>query len=280
MKNQLAKITTLSLIVSAFLCAVVISCEEFYETRLRIKNGNQGAPARSRGLGGGVDAEGRETGTPTNDGTPDESESNGSCGAVTYLGECRGTVAAWCEDGMIKSKQCGDDGCGYVDAETGYYCGGRGNAPGGGTSGDAGTGAPVEGCGNDFEQQQTKLTNDERAKVGGTALRCNSKLVEAARAHSQDMCDRDYFSHTAMSPAPHGASPFDRMTKFGVSNGQRGENIAAGQSTPAAVTTSWMNSSGHKMNILSKGYTEIGVGYVSCGSAQYNAYWTQNFAGH
>ena len=84
------------------------------------------------------------------------------------------------------------------------------------------------------------------------------------------MKDNNYFSHTS----PTYGSPFEMMKKFGISYKTAGENIAQGQITPQAVVNGWMNSSGHRANILNASYNRIGVGYVAEGN-----YWTQMFIG-
>ena len=91
-----------------------------------------------------------------------------------------------------------------------------------------------------------------------------------ARYKSQDMADNRYFSHTS----PTYGTPFEMIRAFGLSYRTAGENIAYGQATPQAVVTAWMNSSGHRANILSSSYTQIGVGYAAKGR-----YWTQMFLG-
>jgi uncharacterized YkwD family protein len=96
------------------------------------------------------------------------------------------------------------------------------------------------------------------------------ELSRVARYKSQDMRDLGYFSHTS----PTYGSPFDMMKKFGLSYRYAGENIAKGFSTPSAVVKGWMNSEGHRANILNKNFTKIGVGYVADGN-----YWTQMFIG-
>lgn len=121
-----------------------------------------------------------------------------------------------------------------------------------------------------YEERVVELVNQERAKVGLKPLTMNLKLSEVARAKSQDMHDKNYFSHTS----PTYGSPFDMMKQFGITYRTAGENIAMGYRTPEAVMEGWMNSPGHKANILNSSYTEIGVGYVSDGS-----YWTQEFIG-
>jgi uncharacterized protein YkwD len=122
-----------------------------------------------------------------------------------------------------------------------------------------------------FQAQVIKLTNKERAKAGCKALKSNTALKTAAQKHSADMAKRNYFNHTGKD----GRSPFDRMTDAGYAYSAAAENIAAGQRTPADVVKGWMNSAGHKANILNCTYSEIGVGYAKGGS--YGTYWTQDF---
>lgn len=122
----------------------------------------------------------------------------------------------------------------------------------------------------DYEQQVVTLVNAERAKYGLAALTLDETFCGYARIKSQDMHDQGYFSHTS----PTYGSPFDMMRAFGVSYRTAGENIAMGYATPAAVVDAWMNSEGHRANILSANYTTLGVGYVADGG-----YWTQWFIG-
>ncbi|HHW06429.1 MAG TPA: hypothetical protein GXX34_02665 [Clostridia bacterium] len=124
-----------------------------------------------------------------------------------------------------------------------------------------------------FEMQVVELVNQERAKAGLKPLTYDAQLSQVARLKSQDMRDKKYFSHTS----PTYGSPFDMMKKYGISYRTAGENIAAGQATPAQVVQAWMNSSGHRANILNSQYTHIGVGYAQGGS--YGHYWTQMFIG-
>jgi uncharacterized YkwD family protein/spore coat assembly protein SafA len=121
------------------------------------------------------------------------------------------------------------------------------------------------------EAQVVKLVNAERAKRGLKPLSVNWQLSRVARIKSQDMRDRRYFSHIS----PTYGSPFDMIQAFGISFHAAGENIAAGQTTAAAVMQSWMNSAGHRQNILNPNYSQIGVGYATGGSYRY--YWTQMF---
>ena len=121
-----------------------------------------------------------------------------------------------------------------------------------------------------FEQEVIRLVNVERAKVGLSALTYDWQLSRVARIKSQDMKDNKYFSHTS----PTYGSPFQMMKSFGITYRTAGENIARGQATPAAVVNAWMNSSGHRANILNSSFTHIGVGYVADGKS-----WTQMFIG-
>ena len=121
-----------------------------------------------------------------------------------------------------------------------------------------------------YEQEVIRLTNVERAKYGLKPLTEDWELSRVARYKSQDMHDRRYFDHTS----PTYGTPFQMMKAFGLSYRSAGENIAMGYRTPQAVVTGWMNSSGHRANILNSSYTKIGVGYVADGN-----YWTQQFIG-
>ncbi len=120
-----------------------------------------------------------------------------------------------------------------------------------------------------FEQQVVSLTNNERAKYGLQPLKIDLKVSEVARLKSSDMKNNGYFSHTS----PTYGSPFDMMKQFGVQYRAAGENIAKGQRSPQEVVNAWMNSEGHRKNILSSNFTHIGVGHVE------GNYWTQMFIG-
>ncbi|WP_414694932.1 SafA/ExsA family spore coat assembly protein [Paenibacillus sp.] len=122
-----------------------------------------------------------------------------------------------------------------------------------------------------IEHEVIQLTNQERAKHGLPALRANWELSRVARIKSNDMRDKRYFSHTS----PTYGSPFTMIKNFGISYSTAAENIAAGQQTAQAVVSSWMNSPGHRANILNKNVTVIGVGLAKGGS--YGYYWTQMF---
>jgi uncharacterized YkwD family protein/spore coat assembly protein SafA len=120
------------------------------------------------------------------------------------------------------------------------------------------------------EQQVLNIVNQERAKQGLKPLTMDWELQRVARTKSQDMKNKGYFSHQS----PTYGSPFDMMKQFGISYRTAGENIAMGQRTPQEVMQSWMNSSGHRANILKADFTHIGVGYEASGN-----YWTQMFIG-
>ncbi|WP_072013801.1 CAP domain-containing protein [Myxosarcina sp. GI1] len=122
-----------------------------------------------------------------------------------------------------------------------------------------------------------KLTNAERTKAGLKPLKLNSQLVDAAQNHSNDMAEDDFFSHRGID----GSSVGDRALDSGYKYSTVGENIAAGQRTAAEVVSGWMNSPGHRANILNPNYQEIGIGYEylanDTGKVNYNHYWTQVF---
>jgi uncharacterized protein YkwD len=117
------------------------------------------------------------------------------------------------------------------------------------------------------------LVNKERASAGCAALRSNAILVAVARAHSKDMAVNGYFDHNSQN----GRSPFDRMRAAGYRGGLMGENIAAGQPTPAAVMDAWMHSAGHRANILKCGFKVIGIGVYKLAGSPFRIYWTQDF---
>ena len=121
-----------------------------------------------------------------------------------------------------------------------------------------------------YEQQVVDLVNEIRRQNGLNELTLNWELSRVARYKSQDMCDNKYFSHTS----PTYGSPFTMIKNFGLTYRTAGENIAMGYNTPQAVVDGWMNSSGHRANILNSSFTQIGVGYVANGN-----YWTQMFIG-
>ncbi|WP_028784880.1 CAP domain-containing protein [Thalassobacillus devorans] len=123
---------------------------------------------------------------------------------------------------------------------------------------------------NQFEQQVVELTNQERQKQGLAPLKADAELSKVARDKSQDMASNGYFSHNS----PNYGSPFDMMKSYGIDYRTAGENIAKGQRSPQEVVNAWMNSEGHRKNIMNPDFTHIGVGYVENGNV-----WTQMFIG-
>ncbi|MBD2845664.1 serine protease [Paenibacillus sp. IB182496] len=119
-----------------------------------------------------------------------------------------------------------------------------------------------------FEAEVVRLVNAQRAQAGLTALTSNAELAEVAMAKAKDMDANNYFDHTS----PTYGSPFDMMRQFGISFNYAGENIASGQQSPQQVMNDWMNSTGHRQNIMSANFTQIGVAY-------YNGEWVQMFIG-
>lgn len=124
---------------------------------------------------------------------------------------------------------------------------------------------------SEFEKQVANLVNQERQKAGLQPLQLDTKLSDVAREKSKDMMNKGYFSHQS----PTYGSPFDMMKQFGITYKSAGENIAKGQQTPQEVMNAWMNSEGHRANILNGSFTHIGVGFVK--DAQGTTYWTQMF---
>ncbi|WP_438351143.1 CAP domain-containing protein [Paenibacillus sp. FA6] len=119
---------------------------------------------------------------------------------------------------------------------------------------------------SDVTSQVVDLVNQERSKAGLKSLVIDAKLANMALDKAKDMNNNNYFAHQS----PTFGSPFDMMKQYGISYSYAGENIAKGQKTPADVMQAWMNSEGHRANILSANFTTIGVGY-------YNGHWVQEF---
>lgn len=114
------------------------------------------------------------------------------------------------------------------------------------------------------EQQAFNLLNADRAVNGLPALKLNTKLTVLARDYAQDMINRDFFSHYN----PEGQSPFDRMSQYGISYRYAGENLAINRSVEDAEKA-FMNSPGHRANILNANYSEVGIGVKYDGSTVY-----------
>lgn len=137
---------------------------------------------------------------------------------------------------------------------------------GGGT--DSGFGAV-----SSYAFEVADIVNQERMSQGLFPLSYDSQLAELAQKKAEDMAENGYFSHQSSTYG----SAFDMMNEAGISYRSAGENIARGQRTPEAVMDSWMNSSGHRANILSSSYSSVGVGYAEDENG--TAYWVQMFLG-
>lgn len=127
---------------------------------------------------------------------------------------------------------------------------------------------PSTGTESSFANQVVSLVNQERAKAGLKPLTSDAALTNMAMDKAKDMYNKNYFDHTS----PTFGSPFDMMKTYNISFRYAGENIAKGQRTPQEVMTAWMNSAGHRQNILNGNFTKIGVAF-------YNGEWVQEFTG-
>lgn len=115
-----------------------------------------------------------------------------------------------------------------------------------------------------------RLVNEVRAKAGLQRLRVDERLRAAARGHCKDMARRDFCAHNN----PDGVTPVERMLSAGYS-APGAENVARGQESPRVVMDAWLNSPGHRANLLNPQFTAIGVGVVFL--ARNGPCWTQNF---
>ncbi|TDF92538.1 CAP domain-containing protein [Paenibacillus piri] len=134
------------------------------------------------------------------------------------------------------------------------------------TKPSTGTTASDSAAVSDYANQVAAIVNQERAKAGLKPLTSDSSLNRMALDKAKDMYNNHYFDHTS----PTYGSPFDMMKSYGIRYTYAGENIAMGQRNPQEVMNAWMNSAGHRQNILSPNYTKIGVAY-------YNGEWVQEF---
>ncbi|MEN8699891.1 CAP domain-containing protein [Bacillus infantis] len=236
-----------------------------------------------------IDPNSYSTGMPSKDFPHGEQQGNGMF--RFYTGEERGQEGQQAAPGQNEAGQGAgiDPGAQYgagqgtgMDPGT-QYGAGQGTAPGG----QGGAGQPDQGqnaageqgqqkAGNtdqsisDMESKVIELTNAERTKNGLSALKADNSLSGVAQEKSDDMQAKNYFSHTS----PTYGSPFDMMRDFGVEYSTAGENIAMGQRSAEEVVDAWMKSEGHRKNILSSNFTQIGVGHTGEGN-----YWTQMFIG-
>lgn len=167
-------------------------------------------------------------------------------------------------------------GCGNVGSNNGNTGSGNntdsnnGNTNSGGNTNSDSTVDTNVSTQTAFENKVLELVNAERAKNNLPALTMDENVRKVARIKSSDMSKNKYFSHTS----PTYGTPFEMLKKYGISYRAAAENIAQGYTSPEAVVKGWMNSSGHRANILSSKYTKIGIGYEASGN-----YWTQMFIG-
>ena len=148
---------------------------------------------------------------------------------------------------------------------------GSGTSTGGSGASTGNTGTTTSGLTAD-ELETFNLINQQRAQNGLPALKIDSEVQRVARIKAQDMVNNNYFSHTS----PTYGSPFDMLKSFGISYRSAGENIAGNSSNSAAVTA-WMNSSGHRANILNSSFNYTGVGVVT--GSKYGKIYVQMFIG-
>jgi len=133
---------------------------------------------------------------------------------------------------------------------------------------------PAQAASAAITNRMITAINQERARYNLKPVIANTRLNTAAQKHSADMAYNDFFSHTGLD----GSSPFTRMKREGYFFSYAMENIAAGYGTPESVVKGWMNSPGHRRNLLSPYVKEVGVGYVyvsnDAGHVRYYRYWT------
>ncbi|MCQ6267316.1 CAP domain-containing protein [Fictibacillus sp. WQ 8-8] len=125
-----------------------------------------------------------------------------------------------------------------------------------------------QGYSQEMIQRVVELTNQERRKYGLSDLKWDPSLTNVAQVKANDMEKNNYFSHNS----PTYGSPFEQMDKMDIPYSSAGENIAVGQQSPEQVVNDWMNSEGHRKNILNPDYTHIGIGYTDN-----EDFWAQEF---
>lgn len=140
----------------------------------------------------------------------------------------------------------------------------------------AGVGLPARAeagsCDDDRVEKVVELVNEERSSRGLGEVECAEKLVQVAEAHSRDQCEHNRMSHEGSD----GSRFPERYREAGIEFGTGAENVSRGTSSAEAVHRQWMNSNGHRRNILKQGLNRIGVGYIECRNGRF---WTQTFAG-
>nr|WP_239648737.1 CAP domain-containing protein [Nocardiopsis chromatogenes] len=234
-------------------------------------------PAWQAAMPGG--GSGSPAGTGADDGLPpaaddffadseDGGGAQGGAGAQGGSGGRGGAEGSGGDDGGAGSASSGKDS--VSASEEPSEDGGddrRDGAPGSssGDSGGPGGGSGAQDAGSALTREVVSLANDERADAGCGPLRVDAKLTDASQKHSTDMARRDYMSHDT----PEGVGPAERAAEAGYT-AWGGENVAAGYTSAEAVMDGWMNSEGHRKNILNCDFTAVGVGET-------DGYWAQNF---
>ncbi|WP_369185074.1 CAP domain-containing protein [Streptomyces sp. Y1] len=209
-------------------------------------------------------AAGSPTGTPTATDTPTAAATPSPTATATATPSATATATASAKATPTAARATATG----APSAAQRTAGGTGGSTGGG-SGSAGSagGGPASG----YAQQVVDLVNAERAKAGCGPVTAESRLASAAQSHSDDMADRNYFDHAS----PEGYHADHRIEATGYRWSTWGENIARGQKDPAAVMDAWMNSPGHRANILNCAFKQLGVG-VRTGAD--GPWWTQVFA--
>lgn len=133
--------------------------------------------------------------------------------------------------------------------------------------------APLPPDHEKYVKEVVELTNEQRKEHGCGELTLDSQLSVPSQEHSQDMADNDFMSHTGSD----GRDPGERVSDSDYPGRYRAENVAAGYRTPQDVIDGWMDSEGHRANILNCELEDIGVGYAENPDSEYTTYWTQNF---
>ncbi len=141
------------------------------------------------------------------------------------------------------------------------------------TCGDVSPSEIMGECENNPRQEVLELVNEIRVENGRAALALDIRLAASAQGHSEDMTANNFMAHTGSD----GTNPGQRMTAAGYPWSGWSENVAAGQPTPEAVVNAWMNSDGHRANILRESSEHVGIGYDYESGTNYGHYWTMNF---
>ena len=217
--------------------------------------------------------------SPPNTPPPNTPPPADPCRGVDQTGLCNGGALVWCsEDNQLEREICADDGlvCGWDNTMNRWDCIADqepGPSPPAPPEGGPPPAAPMVGddCGSAIEAAVVQLANESRSQNGAGQLACDPALTAAARRHSEDMCAQNYFDHTGRD----GSSAGDRMRRAGAQFRTWAENIAYGYGSADRVHTGWMNSPGHRRNLLNGSLGRVGVGYADCNG---DPYWTQVFA--